>query len=433
MNRNPWNIFSRRILLKHKIFTIILRKFTTNFFKTKHVHTRFDKILSVSELTRTIKSVLEESFENVIVQGEISNFKKHTSGHFYFTLKDANAQLSAVMWRGKNSLLSFTPQDGMKVIAKGNITLYEVRGNYQLDCYELQIAGIGELQLAYERLKQQLASEGLFDERRKKNIPFFPVCIGIVTSPTGAALQDMLNVISRRFPCVKILLYPVRVQGSGAAEEIAQAIRDFNSYKNIDVMVICRGGGSLEDLWAFNEEIVARAVFDSAIPVVSAVGHEIDFSISDFVADLRAPTPSAAAELIVPNRNDLLNIVKENVISMRNAMNDFLRTNRERIQSLVQSYSFRRPLDTVRQYLQRMDEIQATLQRVYEYRMNALKQHVETLLLRLQSLNPNAVLKRGYAMVFKKGNAITSVKRLTRNDEVVLHFFDGKLPAKIIE
>jgi len=433
VNRNPWNIFSRRILLKHKIFTIILRKFTTNFFKNKHVHTRFDKILSVSELTRTIKSVLEESFENVIVQGEISNFKKHTSGHFYFTLKDANAQLSAVMWRGKNSLLSFTPQDGMKVIAKGNITLYEVRGNYQLDCYELQIAGIGELQLAYERLKQQLASEGLFDERRKKNIPFFPVCIGIVTSPTGAALQDMLNVISRRFPCVKILLYPVRVQGSGAAEEIAQAIRDFNSYKNIDVMVICRGGGSLEDLWAFNEEIVARAVFDSAIPVVSAVGHEIDFSISDFVADLRAPTPSAAAELIVPNRNDLLNIVKENVISMRNAMNDFLRTNRERIQSLVQSYSFRRPLDTVRQYLQRMDEIQATLQRVYEYRMNALKQHVETLLLRLQSLNPNAVLKRGYAMVFKKGNAITSVKRLTRNDEVVLHFFDGKLPAKIIE
>lgn len=395
--------------------------------------TRFDNILSVSELTRAIKSVLEEGFENIVVQGEISNFKRHTSGHFYFTLKDANAQLSAVMWRGRNSALSFTPQDGMKVIAQGNITLYEARGNYQLDCYELQPAGRGELQLAYEQLKQQLANEGLFDSERKKNIPLFPERIGIVTSPTGAALQDMLNVLARRFPCIEIILYPVRVQGSGAAEEIAQAIRDFNALQNIDVMVIGRGGGSLEDLWAFNEEIVARAIVDSAIPVVSAVGHEIDFSISDFVADLRAPTPSAAAELIVPNSNDLREEVKKNISSMRNAMNDMIRTNKERIQSLVQSYSFRRPFDAIRQYFQRIDEMQATLQRVYEYRIKMQKQYVETLLLRLQSLNPNAVLQRGYAIVYENGKAITSAKRLKKNDEVALQFYDGRLPAKIIE
>jgi exodeoxyribonuclease VII large subunit len=397
------------------------------------VLTRFDNILSVSELTRAIKSVLEEGFENIVVQGEISNFKRHTSGHFYFTLKDANAQLSAVMWRGRNSALSFTPQDGMKVIAQGNITLYEARGNYQLDCYELQPAGRGELQLAYEQLKQQLANEGLFDSERKKNIPLFPERIGIVTSPTGAALQDMLNVLARRFPCIEIILYPVRVQGSGAAEEIAQAIRDFNALQNIDVMVIGRGGGSLEDLWAFNEEIVARAIVDSAIPVVSAVGHEIDFSISDFVADLRAPTPSAAAELIVPNSNDLREEVKKNISSMRNAMNDMIRTNKERIQSLVQSYSFRRPFDAIRQYFQRIDEMQATLQRVYEYRIKMQKQYVETLLLRLQSLNPNAVLQRGYAIVYENGKAITSAKRLKKNDEVALQFYDGRLPAKIIE
>ncbi|MBI4546997.1 MAG: exodeoxyribonuclease VII large subunit, partial [Ignavibacteriae bacterium] len=240
------------------------------------------KILTVSELTRRIKSVLETGFLDVSVQGEISNCKLHSSGHLYFTLKDESSQLQAVMWRGRVMNLFFTPQDGMKVIARGNITVYEVRGIYQIDVLQLQPLGTGELQLAFERLKQKLAAEGLFAPEHKKPLPGYPARIGIVTSPTGAAIQDILSIISRRNPAVEVILYPVRVQGSGAAEEIATAIRDFDRYGEIDVMIVGRGGGSLEDLWAFNEEIVARAIYDSKIPIISAVGHEIDFTIADF-------------------------------------------------------------------------------------------------------------------------------------------------------
>lgn len=246
-------------------------------------------VLTVTELTKQIKLSLETSFSRIWVQGEISNFKQHTSGHLYFTLKDEGAQLSAVMWRSRVPYLTFPVEDGMKVIARGSITVYPPRGNYQIDIEQMQPVGLGELQVALERLKQKLAKEGLFDSAHKKPIPEFPECIGIITSETGAALQDIRSVLSRRHPSVGVILIPVHVQGVGAAEEIADAIGRMNRYGNVDVLIVGRGGGSLEDLWAFNEEIVARAIYASKIPIISAVGHEIDFSIADFVADLRVP------------------------------------------------------------------------------------------------------------------------------------------------
>ncbi|HDZ10569.1 MAG TPA: exodeoxyribonuclease VII large subunit, partial [Bacteroidetes bacterium] len=268
------------------------------------------KIYTISEITRKIKRLLENAIPSIWLEGEISNFKRHSSGHIYFVLKDENSQISCVMWRGRNNGLYFTPQDGMKIQARGNVTVYEKRGNYQFEVLQMQPAGLGELQMALEQLKQSLKAEGLFDEQHKKKIPQYPEKIGIVTSPTGAAIRDLVSVVQRRFPSVQLILNPVRVQGAEAAGEIARAIDEFNAYGDVDVLIVGRGGGSLEDLWAFNEEVVARAIFRSKIPVISAVGHEIDFGISDFVADLRAPTPSAAAELVVRNREELLHTIQ---------------------------------------------------------------------------------------------------------------------------
>jgi len=261
-----------------------------------------EKIYTVSELTREIKQVLETGFPCLWVEGEISNFKRHSSGHLYFTLKDENSQIRCAMWRYRANDLIFRPEDGMKVLVQGNLQVYEPGGYYQIIVQQVQPAGVGELQLAFEQLKKKLYAEGLFDEAHKKPIPIFPERIGVITSPTGAAIRDIISVITRRFPIAQIILAPVRVQGPGAKEEIVQAIQDFNEFGEVDVLIVGRGGGSLEDLWAFNEEVVARAIFTSKIPIISAVGHEIDFSISDFVADRRAPTPSAAAEMAVPDR-----------------------------------------------------------------------------------------------------------------------------------
>ena len=260
------------------------------------------KVYTVSEITSAVKYLIEESFPFIWVKGEISNLKRHSSGHYYFTLKDNLAQISCVMWKWRNILMNFILEDGMEVIVGGSLTVYEKQGKYQLDAETIHPIGIGELQLAFEKLKSKLHSEGLFDEKYKKPLPKFPWRIGVVTSPTGAAIQDILSVIGRRFPQVQIIINPVRVQGDGAASEISDAIKEFNEYDEIDLIIVCRGGGSLEDLWAFNEEIVARTIFDSKIPVLSAVGHEIDYSISDFAADKRAPTPSAAGEIAVFNK-----------------------------------------------------------------------------------------------------------------------------------
>ncbi|MCK4793478.1 MAG: exodeoxyribonuclease VII large subunit, partial [Desulfobacteraceae bacterium] len=279
------------------------------------------RIYTVTELTHNIKDFLEEAFPFVWITGEISNFRIPVSGHFYFTIKDSGAQISAVMFRGQNRNLRFQPEDGMAVIAMGRLNVYETKGIYQIIIEYLEPEGVGVLQLAFEHLKKRLAAEGLFDEKHKLPLPFLPQKIAVVTSPTGAVIRDIINVIDRRFPNMTVEIAPVKVQGEQAAEEIVEAIELLNDRNDADVIVVARGGGSLEDLQAFNSEVVARAIFSSEIPVVSAVGHETDFTIADFTADLRAPTPSAAAELIVPVKNDLLMRTKEIRGTLKGAIN----------------------------------------------------------------------------------------------------------------
>jgi exodeoxyribonuclease VII large subunit len=390
-----------------------------------------EQTLTVTDITRQIKSSLEQRFTRVWVQGEISNFKRHTSGHLYFTLKDEGAQLSAAMWRSRASGLLFQPADGMKVIARGGITVYPPRGSYQIDVDQLTPLGIGELQIAFERLKKKLAGEGLFDESRKRPLPKYPRVVGIITSETGAALQDVRTVLSRRFPGVELILLPVRVQGAGASDEIAQAIQDMNRYGKVDVMIVGRGGGSLEDLWAFNEEIVARAIFASEIPIVSAVGHEIDFTIADFVADLRAPTPSAAAEMVVPDRFEILEVIRNYEYTMRKALLQRVAASRERVGSLVSSYAFNRPKDMVRESVQKLDELQRSMAATVSHRMERRAQDVESLKKRLLGLSPQGVLKRGYAIVRKDGVPVTRSQQLARNDEASVEFQDGKVMTKV--
>jgi exodeoxyribonuclease VII large subunit len=390
-----------------------------------------EKILSVSELTRQIKGVLELGFANLWVQGEISNFKLHTSGHLYFTLKDESAQISGVMWRSRAAQLRFRPADGMKVMVRGNISVYEPRGSYQIDCQQIQPLGKGDLQIAFEQLKQKLFDEGLFDDDRKKTLPEYPQRIGIVTSPTGAAIRDMISVISRRFPSVELILVPVKVQGIGAAEEIAQAINDLNSRKLADVMIVGRGGGSLEDLWAFNEEIVARAIYTSVIPVISAVGHEVDFSISDFVADLRAPTPSAAAELVVKDRNEVVELIRNFCYTMNGAMSNSIDSYKQTIAHLTQSYSFNKPHDLLRQRSQYVDELHRRLGQNLFHTFALLKQQVTSLDGRIKTLDPRLVLKRGYAIVRQNDRIISKAKNAHPGKATTIEFHDGTVHAEI--
>ncbi|MBN1447205.1 MAG: exodeoxyribonuclease VII large subunit, partial [Bacteroidetes bacterium] len=265
-----------------------------------------DSILTISQVTRQIKDLLEGQLGTVMVTGEISNFHRHSSGHWYFTLKDTGAQLSAVMFRGNAMGTFFRPDNGMEVVCRGRITVYEPRGNYQIVVTDMQPKGEGALQVAFENLKRKLFAEGLFDEARKRPLPRYPSVVALVTSPTGAAVRDMISVMRRRNPSVQLLMIPVQVQGAGAAEQIAESLDMCNEYGEIDVIVTGRGGGSIEDLWAFNEEVVARAIARSGIPVVSAVGHEVDVTIADYVADLRAATPSVAGELVVPSRTEMI-------------------------------------------------------------------------------------------------------------------------------
>jgi exodeoxyribonuclease VII large subunit len=386
---------------------------------------------TVTEITRSIKQLLEGGFASVIVEGEISNFKRHSSGHVYFTLKDEGAQLPAVLWRSRVSALRFAPEDGMKVVCSGRITVYEPRGNYQIDVQAMRPLGVGELQAAFERLKEKLAAEGLFDQARKKPLPLFPLRIGIITSPTGAVIQDMRNVIGRRFPGVQIILRPVNVQGTGAAEEIAGALDDFNRYGQVDVLIVARGGGSLEDLWAFNDEAVARAIARSTLPVVSAVGHETDFTIADFVADLRAPTPSAAAELVVPDRREVLENVRNSWYRVRDAVFELVQTQRDRIHNLLNSYAFNRPIDLLRQHSQRIDELERALVRIASHAYALTTARHGGLAGRLRALDPGLALRRGYAIVRKGGSIVSSRTLLLKNDAAEIEFRDGSVRTTI--
>jgi exodeoxyribonuclease VII large subunit len=322
------------------------------------------KIYSVSELSREIKGLLEGKFPDVWVTGEVSNFRAAGSGHFYFTLKDANAQLRAVCFRNQARYLKFKPQDGISVIARGRLSIYEARGEYQLYVEYLEPAGLGALQLAFEQLKAKLAAEGLFDPSRKKPLPVLPRTIGIVTSPFGAAIRDILRVLRRRFRNMNVLIHPAAVQGEGAAEEIAEGIEYFNEHALADVLIVGRGGGSLEDLWAFNEEVVARAIAKSKIPIISAVGHETDFTIADFVADLRAPTPSAAAELVVHRKQDFIAEIENRARRMTQVLRLKLSEARERFLGLRMHSVFQMLATRIAERAQRVDEAVVEMNRM---------------------------------------------------------------------
>ncbi|MEA5113468.1 MAG: exodeoxyribonuclease VII large subunit [Geobacteraceae bacterium] len=349
-------------------------------------------VLTVSRLTGLIRGVLEENFEHVWVEGEVSNLALPSSGHLYFSLKDAGAQIRCVMFRASARALRFKLQNGMMLVVRGRVSVYDQRGEYQFLVEYLEPKGVGALQLAFIQLKDKLAKEGLFDESRKKRLPGLPLKIGIVTSTSGAALHDILTVLRRRHAGVDVLISPVKVQGEGAAEEIAGAIRDFNRYGDVDVMIVGRGGGSMEDLWAFNEEVVARAVFSSRIPVISAVGHEVDFTIADLAADLRAPTPSAAAEMVVKSREELENSLRHLSHRLFNALDRRMSACRERFDGLVRS--LKDPMLLVGNLFQRIDDLQGRMQRAMAGDLRLLGEGLSANMHRLRLCHPALAVER---------------------------------------
>jgi exodeoxyribonuclease VII large subunit len=391
------------------------------------------RVFTVSEITRQIKQALENGFPDVWIEGEISNLKRHDSGHLYFSLKDGEAQIGCVMWRGRNAALFFSPRDGMQALVRGSVAVYERQGRYQLDVAWMRPSGVGSLAAAFDALKRRLFDEGLFDSERKKPLPDFPERIAVVTSPTGAVIRDMLNVLGRRFPSVEVILYPVRVQGGGAAEDLADAVRDINRHEAADVIVLARGGGSLEDLWAFNEEILARAIFDSAIPVVSAVGHEVDFTIADFVADLRAPTPSAAAELLVPDRIELGGRIQTLARRMAGALAERIARERIRVQTFLKGRTLSNPDDWINQRRMRVDEASRNLRTFYGFIAERARLRWKTMDARLFALDPQTVLRRGYSITRRvsDGRILISAADLRGSEAVTIRFAEGAAAGTI--
>jgi exodeoxyribonuclease VII large subunit len=392
-------------------------------------------IYSITELTRRIRESLEANFAGLLVEGEVSNLRIPSSGHLYFTLKDAESQLKCVMFRHLNQFLKFELKDGLQVLARGQITVYEKRGDYQLLVEKLEPRGQGALQLAFEQLKEKLEKEGLFLKEHKKVIPLLPMQIGIVTSPTGAAIRDILNVISRRFCRVNIIINPVRVQGEGAADEIVRAIDEFDKMGNLDVLIVTRGGGSIEDLWAFNEEAIARSIFHCRIPVISAVGHEIDYTISDFVADLRAPTPSAAAELVIAEGEELLRSISSARDRITLAIETRLSRLSDRVQTLQEAYGFRRFEDRLGQHAQEIDDSRETIGKRMSHLIELSQRNVENMTGRLANLNPESVLRRGYSLAFKlpEKKLIRDVSVINTGDKVEIKVEQGSFISRVEE
>jgi exodeoxyribonuclease VII large subunit len=435
------------------------------------------KVWSVSELTLRVRDLLEAEFHDIWVEGEISNFRQAQSGHYYFTLKDEQAQLRCVCFRNQARLLKFRPEDGLHVRVRGSLSVYEQRGEYQLYAELIEPVGLGALQLAFEQLKRKLAAEGLFDPARKKPLPLLPRRVGLVTSPAGAAVRDILRILRRRHPNLHILLYPVRVQGEGAAKEIADAIAWFNHEEAADVLIVARGGGSLEDLWAFNEEIVARAIAASQIPVISGVGHEIDFTIADFAADVRAPTPSAAAEMLVRTRQEFDRHITELRQRIVQQMRLLLSEWRHRVRELATHRAFRRVENLVREHRQRLDDAVFALAEALRQRTEAARQRLlvaaarlaafdfrprlaelrrrleqretelgvrmervlaahrrrlEQLLVRLEERSPLRVLERGYAIVYDAaGKIVRSAGQVALGEELNVQLARGRLAAEV--
>jgi len=411
--------------------------------------------LTVSQLTKYIKYKLDNdaNLQEVYLKGEISNFKAHTRGHFYFTIKDEGSRINAVMFASSASKVKFTPEDGMKILVTGRISVYEATGGYQIYVNEMMEDGVGNLYVAFEQLKKKLASEGLFDDRYKKPIPKIPERVGVITASTGAAIRDIISTINRRFPLTEVILLPSLVQGEGAKEDIVRQIKRAEGY-NLDVLIVGRGGGSIEDLWAFNEEIVARTIFDCPIPVISAVGHEIDFTIADFVADLRAPTPTGAAEIAVPNKTDVINYLNQLNLRSRKAVGTILELKRKKLDSIKGHYILNNPLDLYSAKIQKLDYLTESLVKNYKViidkekiKLNNIKtrplfsnplvildktkQKYTLLLSKLDALSPLKTLERGYGIIKINDKAVTSIKDLKKDDLINIELKDGSKEAII--
>lgn len=393
-------------------------------------------VRSVSEITDLLQSLIEQQphLQNVWVQGQISNYSRSSAGHIYFTLKDDRSQIQVVIFRSSAAGLRFVPKDGEEVLVQGRLNLYPARGQYQINASKVEPLGIGALQRAFEELKQQLADEGLFNAGHKKPLPKFPKKIGVVTSATGAAFQDICQQLRKRYPLAQVLLHPTLVQGDGAAEGIAQALQAMNQRDDIDVLIVGRGGGSIEDLWAFNEERVARAIFASTIPVVSAVGHETDFTIADMVADHRAPTPSAAIEHIVPDQDELLAQLDGYDAWLRRRINDQFDAHKTRLQDIETRLSPIRRKDAIYQLHQTVDALDTTCRTAVKRRLNDSERDLHTLAQRLNALSPLATLQRGYSISRKTDGAVlTSAEQVSIGDRVEIQLANGHLACRVEE
>ena len=396
---------------------------------------RRENAMTVSELNTFIKSMFDSNrlLSSMYVRGEISNFTNHRSGHLYFSLKDADGQIRAVMFRSSAMKLKFLPENGMKVTVHGSITVFPRDGSYQIYVTSIQPDGVGALYLAYEQMKGRLEAEGLFDEAHKKDIPEFPAKIGVITSPTGAAVRDIINVIGRRYPPADIYLYPALVQGDGAEESLIAGIDCFDKSKLVDTVIIGRGGGSIEDLWAFNSEALARRIFECRVPVISAVGHETDFTICDFVSDLRAPTPSAAAEISVPDIRELMMRIDGYYDRLDRALSVTLNKKREKLDLLASSGALRSVSAFMAPLNEKVSALSKNAELAFMKLLDAKKHRFAASLGKLEALNPISVLARGYTITEKSGEIVKSALALKEGDELSIRFSDGKASVSVKE
>ena len=415
-----------------------------------------DKYISISQLTRYIKYKIEQDvhLQEVFLRGEISNFKAHSRGHFYFTLKDEEARINAVMFASSATKVKFMPQDGMKVLISGKVSVYPANGGYQVYVNEMLEDGIGNLYIAFEQLKKKLAAEGMFDEFHKKSIPRIPMHIGVVTAQTGAAIRDITSTIKRRWPMAEVILFPALVQGEFAKDSVVQQIKKADNFQ-LDVLIVGRGGGSIEDLWCFNEEEVARAIYQAKTPIISAVGHEVDFTIADFVSDMRAPTPTGAAEMAVPSKSDVENYVKQLDIRLHKVIQNKMTFCRERLEQIMSRPIFKDPisiyyikeqlfsnlLDKLRYcvvslYTLKSNQYQKVLQSIIFKNPESLiereKNKYLMLLSKLETLSPILTMKRGYSIIRKNGEIIHSVQKIQKEDLLELEISDGKVNVEVV-
>lgn len=415
-----------------------------------------DKYITVNQLTKYIKYKIDNdvNLNEVFLKGEISNFKAHSRGHFYFTLKDDTSRISAIMFSSSAKNIKFIPQDGMKVLVTGKVSVFETTGNYQIYVNEMLEDGVGNLYIAYEQLKRKLEEEGLFDPTHKKKIPKIPERIGVITAPTGAAIKDIISTIKRRWPLCEILLFPALVQGEEAHLDIVKQIKRAEEY-NLDTLIVGRGGGSIEDLWAFNEEDVARAIYSCKVPIISAVGHEIDFTIADFVADLRAPTPTGAAEMAVPEKRDVINYLNQISIRLHKTVNNKIEINRKHLDEIKKHYIFTNPITIYQSKEMIFDNLEERLKHsltnlihIKEKNYQSIKSSIilqnpeilfdkkknkyTNILSKLETLSPLKTLQRGYTITKKDNKVVTSIKKIKKGDNINIEFNDGNIDAKVI-